>query len=102
MNDPEKAELKKEKKIKKLLKKSAWAIGAGIGMILLKTLVAPFLGDNEEAEKALGVLGWCLAAYGTSTILSFIFLRNFIFKIDFIMAWAVMPLIFIKLFMDVF
>ncbi len=102
MHDPAKAELKKEKKINKLLKKSAWAIGAGIGMVLLKFLVAPFLGDNENAEKALGILGWCLVAYGATIVLSFVFLRKFLFKVNLLLTWVVMPVIFLKLFMDAF
>ena len=95
-----KAELKIEKKTKKLMKKSAWAAGLGIGLLLLKFLVTPFIGDNEQAQKALFIFGWCLVAYGAITVLSFMFLKKFMFKINMLMTWVIMPMIFVKLLMS--
>lgn len=99
MYDERKAELKKEKKTGRILKKSAWAAGLGIGLILLKFLIVPLIGANEQAEKALVIFGWCLIAYGALMVLTFVFLRNFIFKINFVLSWIVLPLLFFKLLM---
>jgi len=102
MHDEHKAELKKEKKIKRLLVKSAWAMGLGVGLLLLKFVIAPMIGSNEQTEKALGIFSWCLIAYGGAIILTFMFLRNFLFKVNILLSWTVMPLIFLKLLMDAF
>lgn len=100
MYDPHKAELKQEKKQKKLFIKSAWAAGLGLGLLLLKFAIVPFLGENEQAESALGIFAWCLIGYGVALVLSFVFLRKFIGKINFVLSWLVMPTILIKLLMD--
>ncbi len=97
MYDPAAAERKREKKIRRLLKKSAWAAGMGIGLIILRFIVAPYLGENEAAQDALFIFGWCLIGYGAATVLSFMFLRAHIFKINIALSWVIMPLIFIKL-----
>ncbi|GEM_PF-994455 len=101
MHDPHKAELKKEKQQKRLLLKSAGAAGLGLGLLLLKFLIVPFLGENAEAEKALVAFGWCLIAYGGAIVLSFIFLKKHIFKINLLLTWIVLPLIVIKFATDV-
>lgn len=102
MYDENKAERRKEKKIRRILKKSAWAMGLGVGFLLLKFLVVPFIGDNEQAEKALGVFSWCLIAYGLVIILTFMFLRDFLFKVNIALSWVVLPLLLVKLMTDIF
>lgn len=101
MYDVDRAEKNQEKKIKRLLQKSAWAIGAGVGLFLLKVVVVPFLGDNEAAERALVIFSSCLVAYGGILILAFVFWRKMLFKINLALSWVIMPAVFIKLLMDV-
>lgn len=96
-----KAEIKQEKKTKRLLKKSAWAIGGGIGLIVIKLLITPFIGDSPEIEANMVKAGLCLAGYGLAVILSFVFLRKFLFKIDLLLTWIILPLIALKLLMNV-
>ncbi|MCB9990414.1 MAG: hypothetical protein H6867_03410 [Rhodospirillales bacterium] len=101
MYDEDKAERRKEKKIRRILKKSAWATGLGVGLLILKVFIVPYIGDNEQAEKALSVFSWCLVFYGITMILSFLFLRAHIFKINIALSWVILPLLFVKLLMDV-
>jgi len=99
MHDLHKAELKQEKKTKRLLLKSAAAAGLGLGLLLLKFLIVPFLGDDPEAENALAAFGWCLIGYGAVIVLSFIFLKKHVFKVNLLLSYVVLPLLFLKLLM---
>ena len=101
MYDTDWAEKRQEKKIKRLLKKSAWAIGIGFGLFLLKIVIVPFLGSNEDVEKALLIFSLCLIAYGGILVLSFMFLRTMLSKIDLALSWVIMPAFLVKILMDV-
>lgn len=100
MHDQHKAELKQEKKQKRLFIKSAWAAGLGFGLLLLKFAIVPFLGENEQAEKALVIFAWCLIGYSAAIVLSYLFMRKHVFKVNLLLTWVVMPLIFVKLLTD--
>ncbi len=100
MNDLDKQERKKEKKIQRLLKKSAYAVGLGIGLLLLKFVVVPFLGESEQTEKALGLFSYCLILYGASIIVTFIVKKDWLIKVDLLLSWVIMPLILVKLLTD--
>lgn len=101
MQEDHKAELKKEKKVKRLLKKSAWSVGLGVGLLLLKFIIVPMLGIGETEAGAVTAFAWLLVFYGAAIILSFVFLRKFIFKINIVMSWVVLPVLAAKILMDV-
>ncbi len=101
MQEDHKAELKKEKKIKRLLKKSAWSVGLGVGLLLLKLIVVPLIGIGKTEQGALLAFAWLFIFYGASIILSYVFLRKFLFKINILMSWIVLPLLATKVLMDV-
>lgn len=100
MHDTAPLDPRKEKKIRRLLLKSAWSFGIGVGLILLRFAVAPFLGVQENAEKAVLLFAWCVIAYGGALVLSFVFLKKHMLTIDLILTWLVMPALFVKLLTD--
>ena len=100
MDDFDKRELQKEKKTKRIMKKSAYGIGFGIGLYVLKFLIAPFIGDHDLAREALGAFALCLLTYGITTIAVFIFKKDWLAKADFLLSWIIIPMILLKLVLD--
>lgn len=106
MNQPDPAALrrekKQEKKIKKIMRRSTFAAGIGLGLFFLKFLVIPMLGleDNENAIRVITAFSLYLIFYGVSLILVFVFKQKFVTKADMIMTWIVTPLMLAKLAMD--
>jgi hypothetical protein len=101
IGDPDRHEQKKEKKIKRLLRKSAYAVGIGIGFFLLRFLIAPFIGDNEQANAAITIISLCLVAYGTLMIVTFIFKKDWFVKVDILLNWIIIPIIALKFIVDI-
>ncbi len=99
MNDLAKQERKKEKKIGRIMRNGVLSAGIGVGLFFLRFLVTPFLGDNEEAQTALFIFSLCLMGYGALLILTFIFKRDWLFKINLVLTWLVFPLILLKMLM---
>ncbi|MCB9988341.1 MAG: hypothetical protein H6868_03290 [Rhodospirillales bacterium] len=100
MNDLDKYERKKEKKIGRIMRNSVLVLGIGIGLFLLKFLVVPFLGDNEQGERVLVIFSLSLMGYGVINVLTFMFLKDGLFKVNLLMTWVVLPLVLLKLVMD--
>ena len=106
MNNPDQAalrrEIKREKKIKKIMRRSTFAAGIGLGLFFLKFLVIPMLGiqDHEEAIHVITAFSLYLVFYGVSLILVFMFKQQFVIKADMIMTWVITPLMLAKLAMD--
>lgn len=96
-------EEKQEKKIKKIMRRSTFAAGIGIGLFFLKFLVIPMLGitDNEAAIKVISLFSLYLIFYGMLLILTFVFKRNLVIKADMVMTWIITPLMLAKLAMDI-
>lgn len=95
--DPERAEAekerKREKKIYKVVKRSAIAFGAGIGFIF----IIPFLPDVADAEKMEAMrelfvlLGKSISAYGAFMAIAVFVKRDKILLIDGLMNWLIVP-----------
>ena len=75
-------------------------LGAGVGLFLLKFLIVPFLGNHEQGERVLVIFSLSLMAYGAINILAFIFFKNWLFKVNLLMTWVILPLILLKLVLD--
>ncbi len=100
MFDPEKAEIKKEKRIARIMWRSLGAAGIGLGMLLMKLLVAPFIGDNPALEKAITSGSLTLIGFGALMTALFLFKKQWLPKAYLAMVWVILPVIFLKLLMD--
>ena len=101
IGDPEKRQRKREKKTKRLLRKSACAAGVGLGLFLLRFLIAPFIGNNEQANAALTGISLCLIAYGALIIVTFVAKKDWLFKADILLSWVIIPVIVLKFVLDI-
>ena len=97
MFDPEE---KKERKLRRIMRKAAWGLGIGVGLFLLKIFVTPFIGDNEMATSAMGAFSLCLFGYGALMMLVFTFARNWVTRADLLLCWVIIPAVLLKLFLD--
>jgi hypothetical protein len=106
MNNANEATLRREekqtKKIAKIMRRSIFAAGIGIGLFFLKFLVIPMLGleDNEAAVKIISSFSLYLIFYGVALTLVFIFKRSFVLKANLIMNYVIVPLIAVKMLTD--
>ena len=106
MLDPEKAafkkEQKKEKRIAHIMWRSTGAAGAGVGLFLLRFLVAPFIGNDEQALHAIASFAFALMGFGGLMVVLFIFRRAWLPQAYLAMVWVVLPVILLKLLAGVF
>lgn len=101
IGDPEKRERKREKKVKRLLRKSAYAAGIGAGLFVLRFVIAPFLGDSEQVNAALTGLSLCLIAYGVLLIITFVVKKEWLFRADMLLSWVIIPAIALKIILSI-
>lgn len=102
MRDPAKAERRKEKRIKQIMLRSMGAAGVGIGLFLLRFLVAPFIGENEEVMQAIVTFSLSLIGLGAVMIVTFLFKKDWLSKVYMAMIWVILPVILVKLLLGVF
>jgi len=100
MHEPDRAERKQEKKQARIMRKSAYGLGFGVGLFLLKVLVAPLLGEHELAQAALGAFALCLFGYGAVILLVFLVKKAWLRPADLLLVWVVIPAILLKLILD--
>ena len=93
---------KKEKKIKKVTGRAFIVAGLGIGMFFLKFLVIPMLGlqDDPEIVNAISACSLYMIFYGVILALIFVFKRDFVLKANLILNYVIVPIIVVKLAMD--
>lgn len=106
MNEANEAALrraeKKERKIKKITGRAFIVAGLGIGLFFLKFLIIPVLGlkDDPEIVQAISACSLYMIFYGAVLALVFIFKRDFVLKANLVMNYIVVPLIIMKLALD--
>ncbi len=86
-DDPE---AKKQKKLNKCMRNAVFALGVGIGLLLL----IAFYPDKEGAEnitKTFSTLSWCLILYGTTLLATVIFKRDWAPPMNTLLTWIVVP-----------
>jgi len=101
-NPAAKAERKKEKKISNIMWRSIGAAGIGLGLLIMKLLVAPFIGDNPAIENAITTFSLALIGFGGLMIVLFIFKKKWLPSAYLLMLWLVLPAILLKLLAGVF
>ena len=88
-------ELLGNKQNKKIFKNIAYAMGVGIGFILLIPML-PDIGDEakqEGMEAIYFIISYTLMVYSISLGLGFFFLRPYVALVAFILNWVVMPMV---------
>jgi|GEM_PF-2942817 hypothetical protein len=98
-DDPEARE---RKKFNKVMRNAVLSAGIGIGLMLVKPF---FIGteegvSSESMAKLFNMLGWGLIGYGVTIVLSGLFLRKMLFKINLVAFYFVLPAIILKALMD--
>jgi hypothetical protein len=85
--DPEE---RRARKIRKIARSGAYAIGGGAGMWFLNALY-PY---EESAEKIASLFGWIgtlLMVYGLISLASVIFKKNLAIPVNILMSWVIVP-----------
>ncbi|MCC7304706.1 MAG: hypothetical protein IT558_00435 [Alphaproteobacteria bacterium] len=94
--DPEQ---RQEKKLFRIGRRAAYAVGAGVGAWFLKYLY-PRPEEADHIAAMLGPLGWVLIIYAV-IIMAFIILKKELAPmIDMIMMWLVVPALLFYIFMN--
>lgn len=77
------------------------AFGGGVGLALwILQRIFPGLTSSDSTNAMIDTFCLMLIAYAAIILGSFIFLRNWVLKINLIMVYAVIPGVLLKLFMD--
>lgn len=86
-------ELLVNKRNKKIFKSVAYAMGLGIGFMILIPIL-PSIGDEakqDAMEYIYFVLSYSMIAYSFSLALGFFFLRPYVGLVSFMLNWVIMP-----------
>lgn len=89
----EKRERKRDKKIHKIIKRSAIAFGAGLGFFFMIPIL-PDIADKEkmsEMRELFSLTGLSVAGYGVFMAIAIFFFRNRILMVDALMNWFIVP-----------
>lgn len=98
-DDPE---ARAQKKFNKAMRNAVLSLGIGIGMMLVKPF---FIGteegvSSESMARLFNMLGFSLIGYGALIILTGIFLRKMLFKVNFVAFYLLLPALILKALMD--
>jgi hypothetical protein len=85
---------KSRKKYYKIIRNACSAIGGGVGLILLKGF---FSVEVEKAQDLFNGLGLWLIAFGCVVLLTAIFNKDWVFRINSILIFIVTPVVVVKL-----
>lgn len=88
---------KTRKKLNKIIRNAASAIGGGVGLILMKGF---FSVDVPQARDLFNGLGLWLIVFGVIVLATAIFRRDWVFHINSTMIFMVTPCVVIKLVLD--
>ncbi len=98
-DDPEARE---RKKFNRVMRNAVLSLGIGLGLMLVK----PFFIGTEGAvttnstAAVFNLLGFALIGYGAVIVATGLFLRNMLFKVNFVGFYLVLPVLIIKALMD--
>jgi len=90
---------KARKKIAKIMKNAAYAIGGGLGFLGLKYVFSD-VGGDEKVRALFDGLGYWLIVYGALIVATAVFKSSLLFRVHSFLTWLATPAVMIKLFMD--
>ena len=90
---------KKKKKFRRVSKSGFYAIGGGIGLFVIK-FIFPNIEGDEQAKVLFNGLSLWLIIYGGLIVLTLVFKRDWMVRVNTVLVWFVTPAVLIKLFMD--
>lgn len=93
--DPEE---KREKKIRKIMRNAAFAVGGGVGLWLLNALY-PYEKEAENMARLFGSIAGVLIAYGLVMVGVVMVKRKLAIPVNLFMIWIVLPTVVLMLFM---
>lgn len=81
---------KKQKKMRRILRNSAYCVGGGIGLLMIKLI---FSGEEKSAQAAMAfdAVGYSLVLYGLLVFATFVVRRKWVFIVDMLMMWVGLP-----------
>lgn len=88
-----KAELKKEKKTNRIFAYAAKMSGIGVGLFLL-AFIGPLISDAESGTGLQDLFmkyGLIMMGYTAIMIVTFLFIRKYIFFMHSLMQWLILP-----------
>ena len=94
-DDPE---AKAQKKFNRTMRNAIFGAGIGIGLLLIK----PFFIGTEEAGTSestvalFNAIGFSLIGYGALIVVTGLFLRKILFKVNLVAFYIVLPVIILK------
>lgn len=94
-DDPE---AKAQKKFNRVMRNAIIGLGIGIGLMLVK----PFFTGTEEAGTSdstsalFNAIGFSLIGYGAVIVVTGLFLRKMLFKVNLVAVYIVLPIIILK------
>ena len=86
-------EIKREKRVKKVLRGCAVYAGVGLGFYIL-TMIVPEIADEQKAQQMKGLFtltALSLMVYGCLMVIAFLAIRDRILIIHTIMNWFIIP-----------
>lgn len=98
-DDPE---VKAQKKFNRVMRNAIFCAGIGIGLLLVK----PFFigteeaGTSESTAALLGMIGLSLIGYGALIVVTGLFARKLLFKVNLVAMYIVLPALILKAVLD--
>lgn len=94
-------EMREQKKFNRIMRNAVLSLGIGIGLMLVK----PFFmgtenGGSNSTTTVFNLLGLSLIGYGLVIVITGLFLRKMLFKVNFIGFYLVLPALIISALMD--
>ena len=85
---------KSRKKYYKIIRNACSAIGGGVGLVLLKSF---FSVEVQKAQELFNGLGAWLIIFGVAVLLTAIFKKDWVFRVNSILMFILTPIVIFKL-----
>ncbi len=90
-------EAKRNKKINKVARNGAYALGVGVGLWFMNALY-PYEKEAENIASLFGYIALVLLVYGLISLATVMFKRNIAIPVNMLMVWLVLPTAIIMIF----
>ncbi len=90
-------EARRNKKINKVARNGAYAVGGGVGLLFMNALY-PYDPSAEKIASLFGYVSLLLIGYGALTLACVMFRRNLAIPLNIFMVWLVLPAALVMIF----